>query len=153
MEKNNDKIVCRDKCPSCGADGLNINWEGLDSEVNPFYKASCQICGCNFVEEYEYSQTLILEKGERISCSSSIFKYFCDYMDEIPSILMERTHGEEEEKDLLNMFASLLKSCMELYYEYKEGELVAFGRLVENIKKEVKTCLPELRKLERKAEK
>ena len=49
--------VCESTCPNCGAGQNDIEWELFDIDDPPSQVGTCNKCGCEFREYYEYSNT------------------------------------------------------------------------------------------------
>ena len=55
------KTDCYSHCPNCGAGGSDsedIEWHKLESDEQPYYVATCKVCGCEFHEVYKYACTV-----------------------------------------------------------------------------------------------
>ena len=49
---------CFNYCPKCNATDPNIEWGDKDwADAFAWQNATCTVCGCEFTEIYEYTQT------------------------------------------------------------------------------------------------
>jgi len=55
-----DNKKCFNHCPKCGATETDINWHCHDwGDITAWQGATCNKCGCEFKEVYEYAYSEI----------------------------------------------------------------------------------------------
>ena len=54
---------CRNKCPKCGTDIYNTEWDDLEVIKLCHLRVTCPECGCKFEEIYEYKHTKYKKMG------------------------------------------------------------------------------------------
>ena len=82
MGKKIDK-KCESHCPNCGAGIDDIEWGRMESGATPNQSGTCEKCGCEFDERYEYqATTFTVGQVKRVPCTYPLSEFYT-YMDEV----------------------------------------------------------------------
>lgn len=57
--------VCESHCPKCGAGMKDIEWGSFEFDEVSYQTGTCSMCGCEFREYYNYSNTEWYEKHKK----------------------------------------------------------------------------------------
>jgi len=99
---------CPSHCPNCDAGDDDIEWGLFVFDEASYQPATCNKCGCEFKEYYQYSDTEFdVGAVPRIPCKTPLNQFY-NFIDEVPdgrvSTSEDCTKCDEEQCDLKHCF-------------------------------------------------